>query len=149
MRKIIKDNPLFSIFLLPAVLDVLFTVIGQPKEYWTSGYKVFSEAAPVYIFLQIHPIVFIVVTLVLWLPFTYWLTKKLKPPLNIWATTALLVGHGYNSIAWLRKICTSFGLFNTPDQLSKGLSMIPMTIYIFLIAWFASKGFINYFNNKK
>ncbi len=78
MKDILKKNPLFSIFLLPAVLDVLFTVIGQPSQYWTSGYKVFSEAAPVYIFLQIHPIVFIITTLAIWLPFTYWLTKKLK-----------------------------------------------------------------------
>lgn len=149
MKNLLKKNPLFTVFLLPAVLDVLFTVIGQPKEYWTSGYKVFSEAAPVFIFLQIHPIVFIITTLVIWIPFTYFLVKKLKSPFNVWAATALLVGHGYNSIAWLRIICKNFGLFNSPDQLSKGLSMIPMTIYIFVIAGFATKGFINYFNGKK
>jgi membrane-associated HD superfamily phosphohydrolase len=145
MRKLLKENPLFSVFLIPAVADVIFTVVGQPKEYWTSGYKVFSEAAPVYVFLQIHPLLFIFTTLIIWLPFTYWLTKKLRSPFNVWATMALLIGHGYNSVAWLRKICASFGLFNAPNQLSRGLSMIPMTIYIFFIAWFATKGLIHYF----
>ena len=148
MKKLLKENPLFEIFLLPAILDVVFTVVGQPKEYWTSGYKVFSEAAPVYIFLQIHPAVFIIVTLAIWLPFTYWLTKTLKSSFNVWAATALLLGHGYNSVAWLRIICRNLGIFNSPDQLSKGLSMVPMTIYIFLIAWFATKGFARYFSKK-
>lgn len=68
-----------------------------------------------------------------------------KKPLNIWATMALLIGHGYNSVTWLRIDLYRAGLFIGQDQTSKALSLIPMTIYILLIGWIASRGMINYF----
>ncbi len=94
------------------------------------------------------PLVFIIVTLVVWLTFTYWLTKKLKEPWNIYASVSLLIGHGYNSVAWLRTDLHRAGLFTGQDQLSKALSLIPMTVYIFFIGWIATKGFLQYFRGK-
>jgi hypothetical protein len=78
MRKLIKSNPLFFIFVTPIVGDVVGTVLGQPKNYWASHYQTINEAAPVYPLLQIHPLVFIVVTLGVWLSFTYFLINKLR-----------------------------------------------------------------------
>lgn len=133
------------VFVVPIVVDVVGTVLGQPKEYWTSGYKVFNEAVPIYPLLQIHPLLFIAVSLVVWLPFTYLLTLKLKSPLNIWATMALLIGHGTNSVTWFRTDLYRVGIFAGQDQFSKALSLIPMTIYILFITWIASRGLIGYF----
>ncbi len=149
MKKLILNNPLFLVFALPIVVDVVGTVLGQPPEYWSSGYKVFNEAVPIYPLLQIHPLLFITFCLVVWLSFTYWLTKKLKEPLNIWATMSLLIGHGYNSVTWFRIDLYRAGLFAGQDQLSKALSLIPMTIYILFIGWVAMKGFFIYLEKRK
>lgn len=145
MKRLTNKNPLFTIFIVPIIVDVVGTVLGQPKEYWTSGYKVFNEAVPIYPLLQIHPLLFIFVCLVIWLPFTYWLVKRLKSPLNIWATMALLIGHGYNSVNWLRIDFYRAGFFTGADQLSKALSLIPMTAYILFVSWIASYGIRKYF----
>lgn len=149
MKKLILNNPLFLVFALPIIVDVVGTVLGQPPEYWSSGYQVFNEAVPIYPLLQIHPLLFIIFCLVVWLSFTYWLTKKLKEPLNIWATTSLLIGHGYNSVTWFRIDLYRAGLFAGQDQLSKALSLIPMTIYILFIGWMAMKGFLLYFDKRR
>ncbi|HET7099285.1 MAG TPA: hypothetical protein VFI61_03575 [Patescibacteria group bacterium] len=148
MKKLFKSNFLFTVFAIPIVVDIVGTVLGQPPEYWTSGYKVFNEAVPIYPLLTLHPLAFIVPCLVIWLSFTYWLTKKLKEPLNIFATMALLIGHGYNSVSWLRTDLYRAGLFTGQDQTSKALSLIPMTIYILFIGWVATKGLLKYFKNK-
>jgi hypothetical protein len=149
VRKLISSNPLFTVFAIPIIVDVVGTVLGQPPEYWTSGYKVFSEAAPIYPLLTLHPLAFIIPTLAVWLTFTYWLTKKLKEPWNIFATMAFLIGHGYNSVNWLRIDFYRWGFFTGQDQLSKTLSLIPMTIYILFIGWIATKGFLQYFRSRK
>ncbi len=145
MKKLFKDNPLFVTFVIPIIVDVVGTVLGQPPEYWTSEGKVFNESVPfIYLLLQIHPLLFITICLAIWLPFTYWLTKKLKSPLNLWATTSLLIGHGYNSVSWLRKDLYYAGLFTGDNQLSRALSLIPVTIYILFIGWVAMMGFVSY-----
>jgi len=149
MKSLLKSNPLFTVFAIPIVVDVIGTVLGQPPEYWTSGYKVFNEALPIYPLLTLHPLAFIIPSLVVWLTFTYWLTKKLKEPLNIFATMALLVGHGYNSVDWLRIDFYRLGLFTGQDQLSKALSLVPMTIYILFIGWTATNGLLRYFRKQR
>ncbi len=146
MKKIFQSNPLFLAIFLPIVVDVVGTVFGQPSEYWSSKGEVFNEAVPfISKLLQIHPLLFIVFCLSFWLPVTYWLLTKLKYPTNIWATTSLLIGHGYNSVSWLRKDLYQAGLFTGTDQTSKALSLIPMSIYILLIGWVAARGLFLYF----
>lgn len=150
MKSLINRNPLFLIFLIPIVVDVVGAVLGQPAEYWQSGGEVFHEVVPfIYLLLQIHPLLFITVCLSLWLPFTYWLTIKLKEPYNLWATMSLLVGHGYNSVTWLRKSLYQAGVFAGEDQLSQALSLIPMTLYILLVGWIAAQGLIIHFENTR
>lgn len=144
IQKIFRANPLFFVFVIPIIVDVVGTVIGQPDEYWTSGYKVFNEAVPIYPLLQIHPLVFILVCLSIWLPFTYWLVKKLKSPLNLWAAMSLLIGHGYNSVTWLRWDLYKNGVFAGDDQLSKALGLIPMSMYILFVGWVAAYQLLRY-----
>lgn len=57
---------------------------------------------------------------------------------------SLLIGHGYNSVNWLRKDLYQAGLFVGQDQTSQALSLIPMTVYIFLAGWIAMKGLLLY-----
>lgn len=148
--KILKNNPLFLVFVIPIIVDVVGTVLGQPTEYWTSGGEVFNEAVPfIYLLLKASPLLFIFFCLITWLPFTYWLTKKLKEPLNIWATMSLLIGHGYNSVTWLRKDLYQAGLFTGKDQFSQALSLISMTVYILFVGWVAMKGFMFYLEKRK
>lgn len=148
INKILNKNPLFATFAILIIVDVVGTVLGQSPEYWSSGYKVFNEAVPIYPLLQIHPLVFIISCLIIWLPFTYWLVNKLKEPLNIWATMSLMIGHGYNSITWFRMSLYRAGVFDDPDQLSQALSLIPMSIYIFFVGWIAARGINIYFSKK-
>jgi hypothetical protein len=149
MKTFLNRNPLFTTFALLIIVDVVGTVLGQPPEYWTSGYQVFNEALPIFPLLQMHPLVFIGACLAVWLPITYWLVLKLKEPLNIWATMALILGHGYNSITWLRIDLYRAGVFAGQDQVSQALSLIPMTLYILLAGWIAAKGLLTYFDKSR
>ena len=130
--KLLKSNWLIGLYGIPLITDVLFTVLGQPKLYWLTHYKVVDEAAPVQFLLHLGPIIFIAAGFLVWLPITYLLTKKLPKPINLWAAMALFLGHGYNSIAWLRHIQVDRSLLN--DQT---VTLIPMTIYIFLVSYIA------------
>ena len=62
---------------------------------------------------------------------------------------SLLIGHGYNSVTWLRKDLYQAGLFTGHDQFSKALSLIPMTVYILFVGWVAMKGFTLYVEKNK
>ncbi|MBP9759420.1 hypothetical protein KBD45_07030 [Candidatus Dojkabacteria bacterium] len=141
----IKKNPLFYSFVILILVDVIGTVFGQPKEYWTSGYKVFHEALPIFPLLQIHPLLFILVCLSIWLPFTYWLVLRIKKPINLWAAMALIIGHGYNSVFWFRVSLFQAGVFTGRDQLSMALSLVPMTVYVLFVSWVAFKSIQVYF----
>ena len=148
MKKIRTTNPLFIIFLLPIIVDVVGTVTGQRTEYWNSNFQSIDEAAPVFFLLQMHPLLFIIVCLAIWLPFTNWLTKKLKEPYNLWATMALFAGHAYNSVNWLRVTQRNWGIWAGPDRVSITLSLIPMALYILLIGYIAAKGIKQYLDSR-
>ena len=146
--KILNKNPLFLTFLIPAVVDIVGTVTGQNSSYWNSNYQNFNEVTPLFIFLQISPWLFILATLTIWLSFTYWLTKKLKEPYNLWAVYALFAGHSYNSVYWLRKTQANLGILtNNGDHLMAALSLIPMIVYILFIGFIAAKATLVYFKH--
>jgi hypothetical protein len=150
MNNYFSKNPLFFVFVIPIIVDVVGTVLGQPPEYWSSGGEIFSEAVPlIYLLLKLNPLLFIVTCLLLWLPTTYWLVNKLKAPLNLWATMSLLVGHGYNSVNWLRRGLYQAGIFTGNDQLSQSLSLLPMTLYIILVGYFSSIALLHYFGQAR
>ncbi len=149
MRKLLKQNPLFYVFLFPLIVDVLGTVAGQPKEYWSSHYQVINEAAPVWPLLKIHPLLFILGTLLIWIPFTYFLTKKLKHPLNLWASLSLFAGHTYNSISWLRINQRRWNILPGPDNSAITLSLLPMTVYILTIGYIATISVQYYLKKRK
>jgi hypothetical protein len=148
MKKLFNSNPLYFSFFLPIIVDVVGTVLGQPKEYWLGDFKVVNEALPLYILLNIHPLLFLAFCLVFWLTCTYFLTKKLPHFLKLWAALALFVGHGYNSITWLRINQYHHGILAGRDQVSQFLALAPMTIYIFLISFIAAKCFKKYMEDE-
>lgn len=138
--KLLRSNLLLGVFVIPLSTDILFTVIGQPKAYWTSGYKVINEALPIHFLFQVSPFLFIAVAFLTWLPIAYLLTKKLPKPFDFWAALALFAGHTYNSISWLRKIQIEQHLLNGGTA-----SLIPMFIYILLVSYVAMRFLIIYF----
>ena len=139
--KLLRSNWLLGVFLIPLSTDILFTVIGQPKAYWDTSYKVISEAAPVGFLFQTNPLLFIAAGFLVWLPIAYLLTKKLRNPLDLWAALALFAGHTYNSISWLRKIQI--------EQRFLSGSLIPMSIYIFIVSYVAMRFLRIYFKENK
>lgn len=131
--------------LVPIVADVVGTVAGQDKKYWKSNYKEFEEAVPIaHLFLKTHPLVFIVGTLVFWLPTTYLMVTRLPEPLNLWAAMALFSGHSYNSVHWLRTTQKNLGIFKGKSRVSITLSLLPMTLYILIISYIAMRSLVNY-----
>ena len=144
----LMNNPLFFVFLIPIIVDVLGTVTGQPREYWKSKYQKFEEAVPfAHLLLKTHPLLFIIGCLVIWLPATYFLTLYLPEPLNLWVAMSLFAAHSYNSIVWLRKTQRNLGIFVGKDRVSITLSLVPMTAYILIIGCVAVWGILEYFNS--
>jgi len=146
LKSLINANLLFYVFLLPVVGDVVGTVLGQSESYWSSHYQKINEAAPVYPLLQIHPGVFIIGTLLIWLPITYFLTKKLPRPFNLWAAMALFAGHAYNSVNWLRVTQKNHHILSGSGHASLSLSLIPPFLYVLLIGFIAAKVLDKYFH---
>ncbi|OGM31518.1 hypothetical protein A2803_02160 [Candidatus Woesebacteria bacterium RIFCSPHIGHO2_01_FULL_44_21] len=140
-------NYLFLVFLVPLIMDVVGTVTGQKKEYWSSKYKKYNEAVPfIDIILGINPLLFILVCLVIWIPITYWLTHNLPHPLNLWASLALFAAHATNSTNWLRKTQWNLGIFTGKDKFSMALALIPIAIYLLFIGYIATWGLLQYFS---
>lgn len=139
------NNPLFLVFVVPLVMDVLLTVAGQPKDYWKSGFKKFNEAVPIIdIVLSINPLLFIVVCFVIWIPITYWLTLNLPHPLNLWTALALFAAHSTNSTNWLRKTQYNLGVFRGKDKFSMALALVPMAVYLLIIGYIATWSLLKY-----
>ncbi len=133
-------------FVVPLVFDVIGTVTGQEKSYWKTHFKEFKEAVPgAHILLKMHPLLFIVVCLALWLPVTYLLVKALPTPFNLWCAMALFGGHTYNSVHWLRSTQKTWGILTGKDRVSMTLSLIPMTVYIIAISAIATAGIYFFF----
>ncbi len=139
------NNPLFFVFLVPLIMDVLGTVAGQRREYWVSKYKKYDEAMPIaHWLLQLHPVVFIIACLGFWIPVTYILVLYLPEPYNLWVSMILFSGHSYNSVAWLRKTQANLGIFQGKGRVSIALSLIPMALYVIFIGFIATWGLLQY-----
>jgi hypothetical protein len=145
MKEIIKKNPLFFAFLLPALVDGTVTLLGQNPEYWSN--KVVNEASPAYYFLLTSPWLFLVGSLV-WFVFWYWLFKKLKEPYNLFFMFLFIAGHSWGSSSWIWKIMKENGLYVSSNQGSVIIAWSIVVVYFALMAFFATYGLRLYFSNK-
>lgn len=125
-------NKLENKYLYPVVLvlflDFLFTLIGQPSEYWRSFSSV-NEGSPLgFITLKVNPLLFVFFGL-LYLTVMVILIKKLPLLLGEVLALSLYLGHIWGSSSWLQTLCQKLG------YLSIGFSYWYLNIaYFFLIA---------------
>ncbi len=130
LEKIISKNPLFYIFVFPAVVDMLLTVIGQDEAYWQS-FKNVNEASPAYIILVVSPFLFLGLS-VLWLGFWFWFVKNFNNFLGLFVSLLFLVAHSWGSSTWIRK-----WIYQNFDS-SVSLTRLDITIgWLGIIAYFA------------
>lgn len=143
MNKIIRDNPLFWAFFVPAAIDGTLTLIGQSPDYW-QNYKLVNEGSPAFIILAIHPGLFITGG-ILWFVFWYLVYKRLKEPWNIMLTIGFIAGHAYGASSWLTKIMGESGLYGYGNRIGWYL-LILYFVFLDLVCG----GLIRYyFQNKR
>lgn len=89
--------------ILVMLLDLIFTLVGQPEIYWKS-YIFVKEGSPLgHSLLSIHPGYFILF-FILYLLFVLFLIANLKPPFNIMIAIGFFLGHSWGSASWVQRI---------------------------------------------
>ena len=98
-----KNNlTILAPMILVMVLDLVFTLVGQPKGYW-QDYGLFNEASPLGQILMLHPAYFILF-FIFYLVFVIFLAGFLPKPFNIMVGVGFFLGHVWGSSTWLGTI---------------------------------------------
>ena len=132
MTKLIRKNPLFFAFFLPALTDGTVTLLGQSQNYWTN-HALVNEASPAYYFLTVSPWLFILGA-VIWFVFWYWLLLLLKKPLNLFLMFCFISGHSWGVASWIFKLLKDIGFYTVTNQLSVISAWGVVVLYFCLVA---------------
>lgn len=101
IRNILSKNNFLIIapLILVMVLDLVFTMAGQPAYYW-QDYSFFNEGSPLGQTLMLNPVYFISFS-IFYLFFVIFLISFLPKPFNIMTAIAFFLGHVWASSSWL------------------------------------------------
>lgn len=89
--------------VLVMVLDLIFTLVGQPEIYW-QNYSLFDEGSPLGpVLLSYHPGYF-VLFFIFYLLFVLYLINNLPRPFNIMVAVGFFLGHVWGSVSWVSTI---------------------------------------------
>ena len=146
MKAIVKKNPLFFAFFLPALTDGAVTLLGQGQQYWGPN-RILNEASPAYYFLLASPWLFLFGSII-WFVFWYWLIKRLKEPYNLFLMFLFVAGHSWGSSSWIMKMFKEAGLYSIGNQLSIMFSWFLLVLYLVLIAAFSTLGLKVYLSQR-
>lgn len=135
MKEIIKKNPIFFAFLLPAVTDGAVTLLGQDTSYWTN--RIVNEASPAHYFLLASPWLFTIGS-IFWFVFWWWIFKRLKEPINLFIMFLFIAGHSWGSTSWLWQIMKVQGIYTRENQLTVIMAWSIVILYFVLIASIAT-----------
>jgi hypothetical protein len=98
-----KDKILLLLpVILVMLLDLIFTLFGQPDYYW-QNHSLFNEGSPLGQILMLNPAVFIA-AFVFYIAFVIFLSAILPKPLNIVFALSFYLGHVWGSSTWLETI---------------------------------------------
>lgn len=136
VKRIIKTNPLFFAFLLPALTDGVVTLLGQSKQYWNSN-RVVNEASPAYYFLLASPWIYLLGAII-WFIFWYWLFKKFHEVLKLFFMFLFIAGHSWGSSSWIMKIFKDNGFYSIGNQNSIIIVWFILILYFVSIALIAT-----------
>jgi hypothetical protein len=87
---------------LAILLDGVFTLVGQPAEYW-QNYVLFNEGSPVGQILMLNPLYF-VSFFIIYLILIPLLVANLRRPLNIMIWLGFFLGHVWGASTWVYRI---------------------------------------------
>ncbi len=138
---------MFFVFLGPAGVDAVVTVIGQGKGYWSNPLLA-SDASPAYYILAASPWFFVLGSLI-WFFLWYLLFQKLKEPLNLFFMFLFIAGHSWGSSSWLMRIFKQMNVYTKSNQLSIIFAWGLLIIYFALIAFVAVYCLRIYLKNRK
>ena len=86
--------------ILVMVLDLIFTLAGQPEIYWRN-YKLYNESNPLAaFFMEKHPILFIF-AYILYFLFILFLSANLKRPLSFMLIISVFLIHAWATTSWV------------------------------------------------
>jgi hypothetical protein len=106
------ERTYLSLSVLPLfALDILFTLIGQPSNYWSGQRHECIEQNPIGAWLlQIHPAAFIASAIVYAALFT---AAILLLPRRIawWISVGLLLAHSHGVRTWLWRLAPQFSFW--------------------------------------
>ena len=97
-----KNLLILSPVILVMILDLVFTLVGQPPQYW-QNYSYFNEGSPLGQTLMLNPFGFILF-FTSYILFVVILSGILPRPLNIMFALSFYLGHIWGSSTWLGTI---------------------------------------------
>lgn len=116
-------------------LDFLFTMIGQPSNYWTD-FSYVNEGSPLgFNLLKINPIYFLIFCLLYLLTMVV-LIKKLPFKIGAILALSLFLGHSWGSSSWVYHLFQKIGFETTMFShwyLTIGYLTIISMISVFLV----------------
>jgi len=133
--------------VLVMILDLVFTLAGQPEVYWEGNYDFLNEGSPLGVsLLGYHPGTFLLF-FVFYLLLVLFLLVNLKRPLNIMVAIGFFLGHSWGSASWLGVFISRFSLFKNCSNFVYWYATIAYFIIIAIISGFCIDKWLK--NNSK
>jgi len=111
-----KSNILIVIpVILVMILDLTFTLVGQPEYYW-QNYEFFNEGSPLGFILFSHHPAYFVLFFAIYLLLVLVLVTNLMRPFNIMVAVAFFLGHSWGSSSWVPAIFYKLTGIDTIDS---------------------------------
>ena len=128
--------------LLVLVIDLIFTLAGQPEIYW-QNYAFYNEGSPLGIFFLSQSPFYFILFFIFYIFFVLFIAANLKRPFNIIWTISFFLGHVWGSATWVDNLFyqSSFGCSCISDWYIK--------IIYFIFIGIITGIFINYWISKK
>ncbi len=137
ISKIFSSKSLLFVYIVPAFTDWLFTVLGQPDDYWID-FKVINEINPFANFmLSIHPAFFVLGTLIFYFIFAL-IIERLKEPLNLAFAFFLMTAHSWGLSSWTFLILRKYGIYDPYSSFSASIAWTIQVAYFILIGFIAA-----------
>lgn len=126
-----KLKMFFPVIVVMA-LDMAFTLLCQPYEYWQHDYKLCNEANPIgQALLSFNPACFVMV-FILYASLILYFVLKVRKPAGIVIIAPVFMAHAHGSASWLPKIFQNIFLFEASEPcLYFGYSLVIAMISIF------------------
>lgn len=147
MKEIIKKNPLYFAFFLPALVDGILTLAAQGPAYWSVNRSV-NEASPAYYFLLVSPWLYLVGA-VIWFIGWYFIFQKIRKLFALVLTLFFIAGHSWGGGGWIMRLLREHEVYTLTDQFSIISAWTILMLYFLLVAVLGAYCINIHFNKNK